>query len=137
MVANLLKEHIEAQQLHNAYTTMCLERRQWYDQAKHDTMRQYADMKTSFLSYGTFERLRTDTDVLLTHHTQQALYTWLQWEHIIQLAHETAKSYQLKTSPYWDASRQARQTICLIQKRPGELWDPPLWEVPLQPLPKR
>ena len=28
LVANMLKEHIEAQRLHNAYTTMCLERRQ-------------------------------------------------------------------------------------------------------------
>ena len=93
LVTNLLKEHIEAQRLHNAYTTMCLERRRWYDQAKHDTMRQYADMKTSLLSNERFERLRTDTDVLLAHHTQQALYTWLQQESIIQLAHETATSY--------------------------------------------
>ena len=39
LVTNLLKEHIEARRLHNAYTTMCLERRRWYHQAKHDTMR--------------------------------------------------------------------------------------------------
>ena len=83
LVTNLLKEHIEAQRLHNAYTTMCLERRRWYDQAKLNTMCQYADMKTSLLSYARFERLRTDTDVLLAHHTQQAhgcsrnaLYNW-------------------------------------------------------------
>ena len=76
-------------------------------QAKHDTMRQHADMKTSLLSHERFERLRIDTDVLLTHHTQQAQYTLLQQERIIQLAHETAKSYQLKTTLYWDASRQA------------------------------
>ena len=31
LVTNLLKEHIEAQRLHNTYTTMCLERRRWYD----------------------------------------------------------------------------------------------------------
>ena len=30
LVTNLLKERIEAQQLHNAYTEMCLECRQWY-----------------------------------------------------------------------------------------------------------
>ena len=71
-------------------------------------MRQYADMKTSLLSYERFERLRTDTNVLLAHHTQQALYTWLQQARIIQLAHETANSYQQKTALYWDASRQAR-----------------------------
>ena len=137
LVANLLKEHIEAQRLNNAYTAMCLERRQWYDEAKHDTMRHYADMKASLLSYERFERLRTGTAVLLTRHTQQALYTLLQQERIMQLAQETAKSHRLKTALYWDASRQARQTIYFIRKRPREQWDPTLWEVPLQPLPKR
>ena len=39
LVTNLIKEHIEAQRLHNRYTTMCLERRQWYEQAKHNTVR--------------------------------------------------------------------------------------------------
>ena len=100
-------------------------------------MQQYADMKASLLSYARFERPRTDTDVLLTHHTQHALYTWLQQERIIQLAHENAKSYRLKTTLYWDASRQARRTIYFIRKQPREQWDPTLWEVPLQPLPKR
>ena len=37
----------------------------------------------------------------------------------------------------WDASRQAQQTIYFIRKRPREQWDPTLWEVPLQPLPKQ
>ena len=31
LVTNLLKERIETQRLHNAYTAMCVERRQWYD----------------------------------------------------------------------------------------------------------
>ena len=137
LVTNLLKEHIEAQRLHNTYATMCLERRRWYDQAKHNTVRRYADIKTSLLSYERFERLRTDTDILLAHHMQQAQYTWLQQEHIMQLMHETENSYQQKTTLYWDASRQARHTIYLIRKRPREQWDPSLWEVPLQPLPKR
>ena len=39
-VTNPLKEHMETQRLKNTYTAMCTERRQWYDQAKHDTMRQ-------------------------------------------------------------------------------------------------
>ena len=137
LVTNLLKEDIEAQRLHNTYTTMCLERRRWYDQAKHDTQRQYVDIKTSLLSYERFEKLRTDTDVLHAHHTQQALYTWLQQERLMQLMHETANSFQLKTALYWDTSRQARQTIYLVRKRPREQWGPTLWEVGLQPLPKR
>ena len=98
---------------------------------------QYANMKPSLLSYERFERLRTDTHVLLALHTQQALYTWLQQERIVQLAHKTANGYQQKTALCWGASRQARQTIYLIRKRPHEQWDPTLWEVPLQPLPKR
>ena len=114
-----------------------LERRRWYDQAKHDTMGRYADIKTSLLSYEKFERLRTDTELLLAHHMQQAQYTWLQQECIMQLMHETANGYQQKAALYWDASRQARQTIYLIRKRPREQCDPTLWEVPLQPLPKR
>ena len=92
LVTNLPKEHIETQRLKTAYTTMCMERRQWYDHAKHDTMCQYADMKLSLLSYERFVRMRTDTAVLLTCHTQQALYTLLQQERIIQLTPKTAKS---------------------------------------------
>ena len=62
LVTNLLKEHIEMQRLKNAYTAMCMERRQWYDHAKHDTMRQYADTKM-------FARLRTDTALHMPHTT--------------------------------------------------------------------
>ena len=45
-------------------------------------------------------RGRTDTGGLLTRHTQQALYTLLQQERMIQLAQETAKSHRLKTALY-------------------------------------
>ena len=48
LATNVPKEHIEAHRLHNAYTTLCLERRRRYDQAKQDTMCQYADMKTLY-----------------------------------------------------------------------------------------
>ena len=137
LVTNLIKEHIVAQRLHNTYTTMCLERRQWYEQAKHDTVRRYADLKPSLLTYERFERMRTDTSLLLAHHTQQAHCTWRQQEHIMNLTQEFKNSCQQKSTLYWDASRQARQTIYLIRKRPREQWDPTLWEVPLQPLPKR
>ena len=136
LVTNLLKEHIEAQRLHNTYATMCLERRRWYERAKHDTVRRYADIKTSLLTYERFERLRTHTDLLLAHHMHQAQYTWLRQEHIMNLMHETESSYQQKTALYWVASRQAQQTIFLTRKRPREQWDPTSWEVPLLPLPK-
>ena len=136
LVTNLLKEHIEAQRLHNTYTTMCLDRRQWYVQAKHDTVKRYADIKTSLLTYEKFEKLRTVTDLLLAHHMQQAQYTWRQQDRIMNLMQATKSSYQQKTTLYWDASGQARQTIYLIRKQPREQWDPTLSEVPLQPLPK-
>ena len=114
-----------------------MERRRRYDQAKHDTRRQCAHTKMSLLSYERYARLRTDTTVVHTHHTQQALYTWLQQEHIIQMAQETAKNYRLTATLYWEASKQAPQTLYFIGKRPREQSDPTLWEVPLQPLPKR
>ena len=136
-VTNLIKEHIEAQRLHKTYTTMCLEHRQWYEQAKHDTVKWYADLKTSLLTYERFERMCTDTNLLLAHHMRQAHYTWRQQEHIMNLTQGFNNSCRQKTTLYWDASRQARHTIYLIRKRPREQWDPTLWEVPLQPLPKR
>ena len=46
LVSNPTEEQIAAQRLHNTYTTMCLERRQWYEQAKHDTVKWYADVKS-------------------------------------------------------------------------------------------
>ena len=137
LVTNLLKEHIEMQQHNDTYTALCLERRQWYEQAKHYTMQQYANAKMSLLSHERFARLRTDTALLLTAHSRQARYALLQQERITQLAQDTAKAYQLKETLYWDAFRQARQTIYFARKRTREQWDPTLWEVPLQPLPKR
>ena len=137
LVTHLPREHIEALRLQNAHTTMCLEHRRWYDHAKHDTMRHHAYMKTSLLSYEMFERLCTETDVLLAHHMQKAIYTWLRQECIVQLMQETASRYQQKRALYKDTSRQARQTAYNIRKRPREQRDCTLWEAPLQPLPKR
>ena len=85
LVTNLIKEHIEAQRLHNTYTTMCLERRQWYEHAKHNIVERYADLRTLLLTYKRFRRMRRDTNLLLAHHMQQAHYTWLQQGHIMNL----------------------------------------------------
>ena len=137
LVTNLLKEHIETHRQKNVYTALCPERRQWYEQAKHYTMQQYANAKTLLLSYERFARLCTDTALLLTDHSRQARYALLQQERVTQLAQDTAKAYRLKATLYWDASRQARQAIYFARKRPREQWDPTLWEVLLQPLPKR
>ena len=76
LATNLLKEHIETQHHTNAYTALCLERRQWYKQAKHYTMQQYANAKTSLLSHERFTRLCTDTTLLLTDHSRQAQYAF-------------------------------------------------------------
>ena len=55
----------------------------------------------------------------------------------MNLMQETKNSYQQEKTLYWEASKQARQTIYLMRKQPREQWDPTLWEVPPQPLPKR
>ena len=71
---------------------------------KHDTVRGYADIKTSLLTYERFETLRSNTDLLLAHHMQQAHYTWRQQERFMNLTQEIERSYQQKTTLYWDAS---------------------------------
>ena len=131
LVTNLLKEHIETQHHTNAYTALCLERKQWYEQATHITMQQYANAKTSLLTHERFARLCADTTLLLTDHRRQARYAFLQQGRLIQLAHDAAKAYRQKTALYWDASRQAQQTIYFAKKQTREQWDPTLWEVPL------
>ena len=136
LVSNPIEEQMAAQRLHNTYTNMCLERRQRYEHAKHDTVKWYADVKTALLTYERYERMCTDTNMLLAHHMRQAHYMWRQQEHIMNLT-QGFNDNRKQTTQYWDASRQARQTIYLIRKRPREQWDPTLWEVPLQPLPKR
>ena len=137
LVSNLIEEQIAVQRLHKTYTTMCLERRQLYEQAKHDIVKWYADVKTSLHTYNRYERMCTDTNMLLAHHMRHAHYMWRQQEHIMNLTQGFNNNCKQKTTQYWDASRQTRQTIYLIRKRPREQWDPTLWEVPLQPLPKR
>ena len=93
LVTNLLKEHIETQHHTNAYAALCLERRQWYEQAKHYTMQQYANTKTSLLSHERFTRLYADTTLLFTDHNRQARYALLQQGRLTQLAQDTAKAY--------------------------------------------
>ena len=136
LVTNLLREHTETQHHTNAYTALCLERRQWYEQAKHFTMQQHANAKTFFLMHERYAHLCTNTALLLTNHGRQAQYALLQQGRLIQLDHDTTNACRQKTALYWDASRQARQTIYFARKRTREQW-PTLWEVPLQPLPKR
>ena len=97
LVTNLLKEHIETQHHTNAYTALCLESRQWYEQAKHYTMQQYANAKKSFLPLERVARVCADIALLLTDHRQQARYALLQPGRLIQ-AHDAAKAYRLKTA---------------------------------------
>ena len=137
LVTNLLREHIETQRHTNTYTALCLERRQLYEQAKHSTMQQYNSAKTSYLMHEKYTRLCTNSDLLLTDHRRQAQYALLQQGRFIQLDHATATACRKKIAVFWDATRQARQTIYLAGKRTREQWYPTLWEVPLQPLPKR
>ena len=137
LVTKLAEEQMAAQRLHSTHTNMCLVRRQWYEQAKHDALKWYADAKTSLMSYKRYEKMCTETNKLLAHRLRQAHYMWRQQVHIVNLTQEYNDHSKQKITQYWDASRQARQAIYLIRKRPREQWDPTLWEVPLQPPPKR
>ena len=81
LVAKLIKEQMAAQRLHCTRTNMCQVRRQWYEQAKHDTMTCYADAKTSLLICKRYEEMCTKTNKLL----RQAHYMWRQQEHIVNM----------------------------------------------------
>ena len=137
LVAKLIKEQMAAQRLHYTHTNMCQIRRQWYEQAKHDTVTWYAAAKTSLLICKRYEEMCTETKKLLAHYLRQAHYMWCQQEHIANMTQWFNDDCKQKTTQYWNTTTQARQTIYLIRKRPREQWDPTLWEVPLQPLPKR
>ena len=100
-------------------------------------MQQYANTKTPLLSHERFARLCTDTTLLLTDHSRQARYALLQQGRLTQLAQHAAKAYRLKATLYRDTSREARRTIYFARKRTRERWDPTLWEILPQPLPKR
>ena len=135
LVTNLIKEHIEAQRLHNTYTLMCLERRQWYEQATHDIVRRYADLKTSLLTYERFERMRTDTNLLLANHMQQADYTSRQQEHIMNLTQGFKSSCQQKTTLYLDASTQAPENTRHTETTTGTM-GPHLVGIPIATITK-
>ena len=137
LVTKLLKDQMAAQRLHDTQTHMCQVRRQWYEQAKYDTVTWYADAKMSLLICGRYKKMCADTDKLLDHHLQQAHYMWCQQEHWANMTQCYLDACKHKTTQYWHTTRHARQKIYLIRKRPREQWDPTLWEVPLQPLPKR
>ena len=137
LVTKLIKDQMTAQRLHDTHAHMCQIRRQWYEQAKYDTGRWYADAKMLILIYERYQKMRAGTDKLLDLHLRQALYMWYQQKHLANMTQCYRDACKHKTTQYWQTTRQARQTIYLIRKRPRELWDPTLWEVPMQPLPKR
>ena len=137
LITKLIKGQMAPQRLHNTHTHMCQEHRQWYEQAKYDTVTWYVDAKTLLLICGRYEKMCADTDKLLNHHLRQAHYMWCQQEHMAIMTQCYNNACKHKTTQYWHRTRQARQTIYLIRKRPREPWDPTLWEVPLQSLPKR
>ena len=120
LVTTLLEERMETQHHRNAYTAMCLKRREWYKQAKHLTMQQYANAKESFLTHERYTPLCADTARLLTDQRRHAHYAFLQQGCLIQLVHDTAKAYRQRTALHWDASKQARQTIYHAKKRTRE-----------------
>ena len=137
IVTKLIKDQMTAQRLQDTHTRLCQIRRQWYEQAKDDTGIRYADAKMLLLICGRYRRLCTGSEKLLDLHPGQALYMWCQQKHLANMTqcyHDTCKQ---KTTQYWQTTRPARHTIYLIRKQPRERWDPTLWEVPIQPLPKR
>ena len=69
LVTNLLSEHTKTQHHTNAYTALCVERQQWYEQAKHYTMQQCANAKTIFLTHERFAHLCAGTRLFLTNHS--------------------------------------------------------------------
>ena len=81
LVTEVIKDQMAAQRLHDTHTPMCQVRRQWYEQAKHDTGTWYADAKKSPLICGRYKKMCADTDKVLDHHLHQTHYMWRQQEH--------------------------------------------------------
>ena len=136
LVTQLVEEQMTAQQLQDTHTHLCQIRRQWYEQAKYDTAIWYADAKLLLLISDRYQRLTAGIEKLLDLHQRQAIYMWHQQKHLTNMTQCYHEACKQKTTQYWQTTRPARQTIYLIRKRPREHWDPTLWEVPLQPLPK-
>ena len=137
LVTKLIKDQMTAQRLQDTHAHLCQIRRQRYEQAKNDTGIWYADAKMLLLIRGRYRRLCAGTEKLLDLHLRQALYMWCQQKHLVNMTQCYHDACKHKTTQYWQTTRQARQTPYLIRKRPREHWDPTLWDVPMQPLPKR
>ena len=68
LVTKLITEQMAAQRLHNTHTHMCQVRRQWYEQAKYDTVTCYVDAKMLLLICRRYEKMCAETNKLLDHH---------------------------------------------------------------------
>ena len=100
LVAKLIKEQMAAQRLHYTHTNMCPVRRQWYEQARHDTMTWYADAKTSLLICKRYEKMCAETHKVLAHYLRQAHYMWCQQEHIANMPQWFNEDCKRKTTQY-------------------------------------
>ena len=100
LVTKLIKEQMAPQRLHYTHTNMCQIRRQWYEQAKYDTVTWYADTKTSLLMCRRYEKMCAETNKLLAHHLRQAHYMWSQKEHIANMTQWFNDECKQKTTQY-------------------------------------
>ena len=137
LVTELVHAQRQAPRLKDTHAHLCQIRRQWYDQAKCDTRIWYADAKLLLMINDRYRRLSAGTEKLLDLHQQQATYMWRQQTHLTTMAQCYQDACKHRTTQYWQTTRPAPQTISLIRKRPREHWDPTLWEILLQPPPKR
>ena len=103
-VTKLLKDQMAAQRLHGMHTHIFQVRRQWYEQAKHDTVMWYADAIMSLLICERNRKMCADTDKLLDHHLQQAHYMWCQQEHWANMTQCYLDACKHKTTQFWHAT---------------------------------
>ena len=110
LVTKLIKDQMPAQRLHDTHTHthLCQIRRQWYEQAKHDTGMWYPDTKMLLLICGRYKRLCAGTEKLLDLHLRQALDMWCQKKHLANMTQCYHDACKHKTTQYWQTSRPAR-----------------------------
>ena len=135
-----LQDEISITHTHQRWQQYVVHTQETYHTAKQDALTSNIDNATTV---GPHTRYRQNLHRLRVYENRWLGYTQQIYDHALQVRVRTQRleiqkhAERTKYGMYNMESSHPRQQLYLHRKRPREIWDPTLWEIPLLPLPKR
>ena len=131
------RDAINLARTHQRWQQYVAHSQETYHVAKQDALTSYLDSATTVGLYTRYlhhlHRLQTYENRWLRY-TQQIYNHALQWTQRVDMQDRAERT---KDDLCSIETLHLRRQLYVLRKRPQEIWDPTLWEIPLLPLPKK